>query len=112
MSDHIERACGLCGSLLHHDSQHTVIGTEDHSAQRSERLDSERSAKDNTLKRDQSPFSASPDTVKEQDEQPSLEVTRQAIIDALVKHQIIGARQAVDRLIAAAKAEERNAKTR
>jgi len=30
---------------------------------------------------------------------PSLEVTRQAIIDVLVKNGVIGAREAVDRLI-------------
>lgn len=36
------------------------------------------------------------------EEIPSLEVTRQAIIDMLVKHHVIGAREAVDRLIAAA----------
>ena len=33
---------------------------------------------------------------------PALAVTRQALIDALVKHHVIGAREAVDRLIAAA----------
>jgi len=38
-------------------------------------------------------------------ELPSVETTRQAIIDALVKAGVIGARQAVDRLIAAVEAK-------
>ncbi len=38
-------------------------------------------------------------------DEPSVEVTRQAIIDTLVKHHVIGAREAVDRLIAAVRAE-------
>lgn len=36
---------------------------------------------------------------------PSVELTRRAIIDALVKARVIGARQAVDRLIAAVEAK-------
>ena len=38
-------------------------------------------------------------------ELPSVETTRQAIIDALVKAGVIGARQSVDRLIAAVEAK-------
>jgi len=38
---------------------------------------------------------------------PTLDTTRRAIIDVLVKNQVIGAREAVDRLIYAVRAEER-----
>jgi hypothetical protein len=41
----------------------------------------------------------------EKDSHPSVDVTRQAILDQLVKHHVIGAREAVDRLIAAVRAE-------
>lgn len=46
---------------------------------------------------------------QQEQELPSIEVTRQAIIDALVKGQVLGAREAVDRLIAAVRAEAQSA---
>lgn len=61
---------------------------------------------------DPKPASQSPSEGSRSLETPELETTRQAIIDMLVKHRVIGAREAVDRLIAAAKDEERHAHTR
>lgn len=52
------------------------------------------------------PSDPSVTTTSDEEQPPSVDTTRQAILDALIKHGVIGARQAVDRLILAVRQEK------